>query len=61
MSFEQPEEKKETKLSLKMRTWWLGKRIEIEMTGPAGSINEFAKKHVPWAVKEERKVAEGRE
>ncbi len=55
MVFEAPEEKKETSLKLKMRSWWLGKRIEVEMTGPAGSVNEFAKKHVPLGTRKKGK------
>ena len=60
MAFEQPSEFKETKLVLKTRSWWLGRTIDLEMTGPAGSVNEFARNHVPLGTKE-KKVKDGLE
>ncbi len=51
MTFVEEDDRSQAKLTLKMRTWWLGKTIELEMSGPAGSINAFAKEHIPVGTK----------
>ncbi len=41
------EEDQKAEISLFIRSWWLGKRIDLEMIAPAGKILEFCKEHVP--------------
>jgi len=48
--FEQPEQKeeqRETSLYFASRSWWFGKRIEIEITGSAKNVQDIAKRYLP--------------
>ena len=54
MAFEQPEERAQTKINLNMRSWWLGRRIVLEMTGPSTIVREFIQNYIPLKINKEK-------